>query len=267
MSTKGCTHESKRADTMSRLNRLTMFFLILPIFFSLNGVVSAQPSAAACGSIDRGGNGPFDYRTERGQNLKVVESFHFTPNIESLISGNSAPLGAELDFTLRAFPNHHRALMAMVRLGEKLKSPQPPGAPHSVECYFERALRFRPDDSTARMIYATFLAKNGREPETIKQLELAATKAGDNAFTHYNIGLIYFDIKNYDQALAQAHVAYSLGFGQSALRDELKSVGKWKEQEEKSTEPPSVSVIPGAADEVKSNPDNAPGSNKPDTGK
>lgn len=202
-----------------------------------------QTGPSGCGSLENS-YGPFDYRAESGAKLKIVEQYHFTPNIQSLVSGNSASLGSELDYTLKASPNHHRALMTMMRLGEKTKSPQPVGAQYSVECYFERALRFRPDDSTARMIYATFLAKKKREPEAIQQLETAEKAAGDNAFTHYNIGRIYFDIKNYDRALEQAHKAYALGFAQSTLRDQLKDVGKWKEPEPELTPEPPPSNPP-----------------------
>jgi tetratricopeptide (TPR) repeat protein len=52
--------------------------------------------------------------------------------------------------------------------------------------------------------------------------------AADNAFTQYNIGLIYFDLKNYEKALEQAHKAEELGFGRTELRDRLKKVGRWK---------------------------------------
>lgn len=265
MSSKNRNHNLAFGHILPSLKFLTFLLAGVSIVFAFSGEVSAQPSAAGCGALDNGSNGPFDYRTERGSGLKTVEQFHFTPNIENLIGGNSAPLGAELDYTLRAFPNHHRALMAMMRLGEKLKSPQPAKAAHSVECYFERALRFRPDDSTARMIYATFLAKYGRGPEAIKQLEIATAAAGDNAYTHYNIGLIYFDIKDYDQALAQAHRAYGLGFVQPQLRDQLKNAGKWKELESQSTNASSQSAMPGSVDAVKPAGNYMPGPNKPDT--
>lgn len=92
-----------------------------------------------------------------------------------------------------------------------------------------RAVQFKPDDTIARLIYATFLGKNARVPEAMQQLEQANTLAKDNAFTHYNIGLVYFDLKQYDKSLAQAHTAYGLGFPQPGLRDQLKAAGKWKE--------------------------------------
>ena len=266
MSSKNRTNYLAFRHILPSLKFLTLLLACASISFSFSSEVSAQPSPAACGTINNAGNGPFDYRTERGSSLRTVEQFHFTPNVESLISGNSAPLGAELDFTLRAFPNHHRALMAMMRLGEKLKSPQPAKAAYPVECYFERALRFRPDDSTARMIYAIFLAKYGRGPEATKQLEIATAAAGDNAYTHYNIGLIYFDNKDYDQALAQAHKAYGLGFVQPKLRDQLKNAGKWKELELQSTNASSQSVIPGSLDAAKPAGNEIPDPNKPDAG-
>jgi hypothetical protein len=194
----------------------------------------AQSGNSSCGSLSQGtsGYGPFDYRTDKPK-LGVVEQYHFTPAVEALIRGSTNTLpGADLDYTLRAFPNHHKALLAVVRYGEKLKSPQPSGTHYSVECYFDRALRFRPDDMVVRMIYATFLAKNARLPEAFQQLGQAAGSAADNAFTHYNIGLIYFDLKEYDKALVQAHKAIALGFPRTDLRNQLQSVGKWSEPAE-----------------------------------
>ncbi len=155
---------------------------------------------------------------------------HFTPEVEALIRGTSSRLpGGDIDYTLRAIPNNHRALMAMMRLGEKEKTPQPSGSRYSIECWFERAVLFRPDDSIVRMIFSTFLNSKGRVPEANKQLDIAAAYAKDNAFTHYNIGLHYFDLKNFEQALLQAHRAALLGFPQTALRDKLQSVGKWSD--------------------------------------
>lgn len=189
----------------------------------------AQAGNSACGPL---GNtfGPFDYRTERGEKLHLVEGAHFLPYIEALVRGktNVTP-GPDIDYTLRAFPNNHRALLAMMRLGEKENTPQPKGSRYTVECWFERAVQFRPDDTTVRLIYSTYLSKNKRVPEAIAQLEYATTSAKDNPFTHYNIGLVYFDIKIYDKALTQAHRALALGFVRTELRDQLERVGKWQE--------------------------------------
>ena len=219
----------RNKSTHIKRNSSSAFFLI-GCLFAISGAIPAwaQSANTACGSITNG-TGPFDYRTDRDK-LPVVTGAHFTPEVEALIRGttNTRP-GGDIDYTLRAIPNNHRALLAMMRLGEKEKTPQPSGSRYSIQCWFERAVLFRPDDGIVRMIYSTYLNSNGRAPEATRQLEIATSYAKDNAFTHYNIGLHYFDMKNYDRALLQAHKAIELGFTQPVLRDKLKSVGKWVE--------------------------------------
>jgi hypothetical protein len=193
--------------------------LLLPL------LAVAQPSPQVCGPLQVPA---FDYRTDQKE-YKVVEAYHFTTEIEALLRGKSGTLGQELDYTLSNVPNHHRALISLTRYGEKMKSAQPADLRRPVECYFERAMRFRPDDNIARLLYAHYLANGQRVPEVTRQLEIVTAAAGDNAFTHYNIGLIYVEIKAYDRALVQAHKAASMGFGRTALRDQLKAAGRWKE--------------------------------------
>jgi uncharacterized protein (TIGR02996 family) len=191
--------------------------------------------------------GPYDYRTDRGQPLYLVESAHFTAEVEQLIRGLTGPLGQELDYTLRAFPNHHRALISVMRYGKKMKSPQPPNLRYPVECYFERAIRFRPDDTTAKMIYATFLFDNARPAEGDQQLEQVDRLAADNGFAHYNSGLIYFEHKQFDKALIQAQKALALGFPRTDLRDKLTSVGKWVPASAAASAPAPSSIDPAAS--------------------
>lgn len=188
---------------------------------------AAQQADPACGNPFVNTYGPLDYRVEPGPKRRLVEDYHFTPRVESLIGGVSASLGAEIDYTLRAFPNHHRALIAMMNLGTKVKSAMPQGAQFTVECYFKRAVLFRPDDSIARMIYAKYLANSGRKPESIAQLDYAAQRAPNDGFTQYNAGLIYFEMGAVDEALRQAHRALELGFERPALKQQLQAAGKW----------------------------------------
>ena len=205
--------------------------VLFVLFANLN--VFGQTEPLACGTLQNH-YGPYDYRTDKNK-LAIVESAHFTPPVEALLRGSTTSTGpgGDIVYTLQTFPNHHRALVAIMRFGEKVKSAHPKGLPLPIECYFERALRFRPDDFVARMIYATYLAKNKREPEADKQLEQVAAASNDNAFTLYNMGLIYFDMKKYDKALAHAHKAYELGFLAPELRDQLTKAGQWKEPEAK----------------------------------
>lgn len=216
-----------------------LFFLFLA-FFSTTSF--SQTGESACGPI-ASSFGPFDYRTERGNNLNLVESAHFTPAVEAVIKGNTGPIGGDLNYTLITFPNHHRALISTMRYGEKMKSPNPPGMRYSVECYFDRAIRWRADDVIVRMIYAMYLKKANRTADALAQLDIAATYAEgkDNAFTHYNLGLNYFDLNEYKKSLIQAHKAYELGFIQQDLKNQLEKVGKWKEPAPSESE---VSTLP-----------------------
>jgi tetratricopeptide (TPR) repeat protein len=201
---------------------------MLPLTLALSALAAgAQEAPAACGPLRQEGQyGPFDYRTDRDK-LKVVEQFHFTPQVETLIKGQSGPIGGDLDYTLRAFPNHHRALLATIRLGKREQTPQPHGMQYSVECWLIRAVRFREDDTTARMIYARFLAQAGRKAEAHEQLKSVEKVAQANPFTHYNLGLIYFEMQDYDAALREAKLARDLGFPHTDLRDELVKAGRW----------------------------------------
>ncbi len=191
---------------------------------------TSQAASSSCGPLENP-YGPYDYVTQK-DHLRVVEQHHFTPQVEALVTGSSSVhVGEDIDYTLRAYPNHHRALMSVVRLGERQHSSQPVGLSYSVECYFERALRFRPADSLVRMIYARYLFLEHRDQQANDQLEAAAGFAGDDAFAHYNIGLLYLQHENYPLALTHAQKAYALGFPQLALRDQLQLRGQWKEPE------------------------------------
>ena len=189
-----------------------------------------QGAGAGCGSLEAS-YGPYDYRTDHSK-LPIVTGAHFTAPVEALIRGATSTLpGPDISYTLRAIPNHHRALISMMKLGEKEKTSKPYGSNYTVACWFTRAIAFRPDDAIVRMIYSGFLNSKGNINDANIQLELATASANDNGFTHYNIGLHYFDLKNYDKALVQAHKAIGLGFNHADLRNQLTAAGKWKEPE------------------------------------
>jgi len=201
---------------------------IVPIVAALLLPAAAlAQNAGACGQLENA-YGPFDYRVDQNR-LPIVELHHFTPEVELLIRGREGPIGGDLDYVLRAFPNHPRALLAMARYGDKLKVDTVPNARYSVDCYFVRAITFQPEDTTARMLYATYLNSHQRRDDALKQLAVARGLAGDNGFTHYNLGLVYMDLREFDLALAEAHAALALGFPRTELRDRLVAANKWAE--------------------------------------
>jgi tetratricopeptide (TPR) repeat protein len=163
---------------------------------------------------------------------KLVEDFHFTLGVETLTRPKNTTfrnMGQDVQYVLNVFPNHHRALITMEKLVERWKVDPAPGAPFTVECYFDRAIRFRPDDTVARALYAQFLGRRGRSEQAAIQLEQAVKHAKDNALSHYNIGLVFFEIGRHEQALAQAHRALAMGYPRTELADKLKDAGKWRD--------------------------------------
>lgn len=242
---------------ISRAARRPALALWLGLLAASASPAIAQVVGGNCGQLQNA-YGPYDYRTDRDK-LPIVEGAHFTLEVEALVRGLTGYLGGDIDYTLRAFPNHHRALLAMMRYGERTKTAQPPSARYTVDCYFQRAVRFKPDDTTARMLFATYLHKNGRTADANQQLEQTLALAGDNAFTHYNAGLVYLDFKNYPKALQQAHTAFALGFTRSELREALKAAGKWVEP------PADAASMPAAtqATPAQSNAPDAPQSDEP----
>ena len=181
-----------------------------------------------CGDPFRNHFGPWDYRTARPADIEVVESAHFTKRIENLQPGERV-LGDDISYALNVFPNHHRALIAITSLADRLKTDRPPSSSYTVECWYERAIRFRPSDTVNRALFAQYLAKRQRKDEALKQLETAVGHAQDNAFSHYNIGLVYHSFGEFDRALAQAHKAIALGFQRPGLADLLRKENKWQE--------------------------------------
>jgi len=187
-------------------------------------------TVTGCGTLFSPGQyGPYDFRTDKEQ-IKIVLGAHFTPEVEALVRGKTGTTaGGDIDYTLRAIPNNPRALLAMVRLGEKEKTQQPRGSRYTLDCWFERAIRFRPDDQIVRMLYITYLTTSNRKADAMQQLEFIVKSAKDNAFTYQNVGLLYFDLGEHQLALAQAHKAIELGLNRPDLRDKLQAIGKWVE--------------------------------------
>lgn len=201
----------------------------------------------ACGSVAaRGGPGdtvgPFDYRNPPPGKLQVVEAHHFTPRVANLKSGQStATIGTDIDFTLRYFPNHHRALNAMARLAEREKTDRPRGSSHTMACWFDRAVRKAPDDAQARLLYGIWLAKQGEKSLAREQLQHVADAEYLSPSATYNMGLAYFQIGEHDKALEAAHEAARQGFPLPGLKNMLSKVGKWKEPVARTTGTEAVS--------------------------
>ena len=208
-----------------------------PIFVGLMSIVALALGASRAHAFEECGElanayGPFDYRTSRDK-LVVVETYHFTQDVEALRSGATGQIASDIDYTLRASPNHTRALIAMANLGRKLNTDQPPGAKYSLPCYFDRAIRFADNDPMVHLVYGTYFARVGKQKEAVEQLEVALKLDQGNANIHYNLGLVYLDLKNYPKAREHAQRAYDLGFTLPGLRKRLEAAGQWTQPAER----------------------------------
>jgi tetratricopeptide (TPR) repeat protein len=193
-----------------------------------------------CGVLNPPGQfGPFDYRTATRDQKYIVEVAHFAPHNEALMRGTSTDRpGPDIDYTLRAFPNHARALKSMMDLRFRDKANPPVGMRYTAECWFNRALRFTPDDPQVRMVYGIFLLRSGDKRGAIEQLELARAYGLSSANFHYNMGLAYFQVQDYEKARVEAYKAKELGFQLEGLKNMLTRAGQWREPPPSAPEQP-----------------------------
>lgn len=187
------------------------------------------PAATDCPAFTNTVSGGDYTNAEDRQKLGVVEQFHFTPQVERLERGQSGYLVDDIGYTLDHFANHHRALTSLARLTLREKAPRPKGAKYSTQCYFDRAIRFRPDDARVRAIFGGYLLALGQEEAALTQLEEAARLEPGNAVNQYNLGLVYLRQKHFDKARDAAKLAYALGIPLPGLKNKLVAAGQWKE--------------------------------------
>jgi tetratricopeptide (TPR) repeat protein len=193
-------------------------------------LASAELHAAAnyCGELTNA-YGPYDFRrrAEFAANLEIVEVNHFTSDVENGIKGISSSIGGDLDYTLRAIPNHHRALTTLVTLAQRDRSVQIQGMHYPVECWFDRALRFTPDDGSVYAIYGSYLFALGKTAKATALFKQGAAIDPDNATINYNLGLAYLKQRDYQQARVYAKKAYAGGFPLPGLKNKLAQAGQW----------------------------------------
>jgi len=237
-------------DLFMRFARLCLALLCSLSASFASAAAPEDDITLACPTL-RHGYGPFDYRSATNEQRYLVESAHFFPDVENLkrnaIHPNRGYIvipGSEIDYTLRAFPNHPRALLALSRLSLRDKTSQPQGTKAPVVCYFVSAIRFRPDDGLVHVIYGTHLLRSGDTKGALEELKKGEALSEENASVHYNLGLAYFELKRYPEALASAQRAYALGFPLPGLKEKLKKAGAWKD----GPPPPIVKASAPSAD-------------------
>lgn len=207
---------------------LALAAAVVSLVVAAPGTVEAADNNDACGQLTNG-YGPWDYSDafHREKRLPIVEQYHFTSAVETLKAGASGNLALDIDYTLRAFPNHPRALWAMARL--QLRDGYSPSAHYfSADCYFERALRWRPEDPAVWMIYGMYLHRKKDTDGALEKFTRGLELQPDNLELHYDIGLVYAERGQYEEARKHAKIAYDGGYPLPGLRRILEKKGEWR---------------------------------------
>jgi tetratricopeptide (TPR) repeat protein len=201
------------------------------------------------------GFGPFDYTdptyttpglyTKHGSSnespLRFVEKAHFHPSIEQLQDEYVAKklkknLPSNIDYTLRAFPNHHRALYTLINYqmrhitkGQKTDPRLPKLAQQmpAAECYFIRAEVFTDSDATVWMLHGLYLHRRGLYSDALEPYSKAVALAPNDAQIRYNLGLLYYDLGRYEDAREEAVKAKAMGYPMPGLIRKLERSGNW----------------------------------------
>ena len=165
--------------------------------------------------------------------LNNINFNHFNENVRTVRGGQTGPLPADLDYALRNSPNHHQALYVMSEYHLRLRAEKVAGETYSMNCWFERAMRFAPKDAVVPMIYGIYLHRKGDHADAEREYKRSIEMTPEFAEAHYNLGLLYFDRKQYQNALTQAREAYRLGYPLPGLRQKLVAAGAWRDESSK----------------------------------
>lgn len=179
------------------------------------GIVPGKPLANAYG--------PWDFTNPRHEDKlgKVIRA-HFTTKVERLLEGQSGDLSHDIDYTLRAIPNYHRALLATAKK-ERLNGYNRNF--YDAACYFKRAIYFQPQDAVTRMLFGSHLHMIKDFSGALRQYNDALTIAPNYIEIHYNIALTYIELAQFEKAFEHAEVAYQNGYPLPGLKEKLKQHG------------------------------------------
>ena len=167
--------------------------------------------------------GPWDYiNPAHKERLPIVIQNHFNSGVERLIKGQTGTIEHDLDYTLRAIPNFHRALNAVSKY-QRMNNIQYAARDNfwTAECYFKRAIYFQPADPTARLLFGIHLHMLKKYEEALLQYHQALQIQSDNPEAHYNLGLLYLDMDKLKKAKEHAKKAYDMGFPLEGLKNRI----------------------------------------------
>lgn len=159
---------------------------------------------------------------------------------------------ADLGFLLGKWPNHYPGLQALIKY-DLHGGRDYPGDYTDIptECYFARARRFVPDDPQVMLLEGYYFSKKGKPQRAIKAYQDALAINPWSAEANYLLGLLYFDLKEFDKANECAQKAYMHDYPLPGLKTRLQEIGHWAPLPLRSAEgtaspaPAQIPVPPG----------------------
>ncbi|CAA0123427.1 Uncharacterised protein [Halioglobus japonicus] len=185
------------------------------------------------------GFGPYDYRrrAQFKEQLAVVENAHFTPEVETLQSGNTATAINDIAYTIMAWPNHHRALHSAIKY-RMMNTPWPEKATvPPAECQLQRAMAFSPEDPIPYMMYGLLLHKSQQYEKALFAYKVAVKLQPNDVLMQYNMGLTLVELEQYEEAIQIANAVYAAGMPLPGLKNKLIAAGQWQTEATDSAEP------------------------------
>jgi len=216
------------------MKNIMIKIFVLFLLLHAGGCIAAED----CGNVYDIDIGPWDYTDPKnhskelggvqGERISKVENVHFTKDVENLVRGNTSnELMADLSYTLVKFPNHHRALLSLIKYDLKHQGKLPNRVKfhftQSVNCYFKRAMTFKPNDPQIYHLYGIYFYKNKKYQQAIEQLKRADSKL-DSPELDYNIGLTYFAMEDFKNSKIYADKAYANQFPLPGLCNKLNNI-------------------------------------------
>jgi tetratricopeptide (TPR) repeat protein len=226
--------------------KIKLLFIIIFAIFSSKAFAQKVVAAPFVGNTldgtacdgDPVGYGPFDYSKRHlisEKDLFIVEHAHFTPKVENLIKGQSGYIVGDLEYTLRAWPNHHRALLSIIRyklqLTQKIRRKEYKEELVYPECNLQRAINFSKNDPVPYALYGYYLYKLGHLDKAEAFYKKATELDPDNVKFHYSYGLVLVDLKRYDDAKIQADIVYKQKNTPDGLKNMLIKAGHWSSEQ------------------------------------
>lgn len=195
---------------------------ILAAMFTLSGVccpLFAQQTENRVNQDYYAPRGPVEART-----LNNVMHHHFGPGRDRTAAGNFGAALSDFEFILNYFPNHPQVLVALSELCEKWRTA---ACDLKAEQWFQRAITLNPSAGQSHVLQAMHYHRRNKLDEAVKSYKRALDVAPESLNAHYNLGLVYTDLKQYELANLHAQKSYALGAQYPGLRNRLQKAGKW----------------------------------------